>query len=133
MHIALTSRLILSVLKDGANTESHLTALTNSVAARAADSYTEITHKYDSVLHGYAAFLRGAALQHVISSKDVAYVEQNGIVSIKYEEGRDVSTEVEAREGPALVARAGGGAGGQSSMLIVFLEKKTYYLLLLPS
>lgn len=33
------------------------------------------------VLHGYAATLRGAALQHVLTSKDVDYIEKNGIGS----------------------------------------------------
>lgn len=103
----LLNYIVCSVLKDGASTASHLEAL-NSIAARDAESYTEVTNKYTDILHGYAAVLRGAALDHVLASPDVVSVEQNGIVSIKYEETRDAD-DLLARE--PIVARAAGGAG----------------------
>jgi Peptidase inhibitor I9 len=66
------------------NQANHLSSLAK-IVTRDAVTYQEVTHLYDTVLNGYACILRGAALDHVLNSKDVDFVEQDGITSIKYE------------------------------------------------
>ena len=82
------------------NKDSHLDGLTK-ITAQNHDSTSEITNHYNHgqclvvltvrrahlissllVLHGYSATLTGASLEHVLTSSDVEYVEENGRVDI---------------------------------------------------
>lgn len=55
------------------------------IAPRDVQTYQEVTHDYTEVLNGYAAILRGAALDHVLGAKEVDYVEQDRVVWIQSE------------------------------------------------
>lgn len=79
-----------------------------------------MTHNYHSVLNGYAAILSGAALEHVLTSSDVAYVEADAIATIKFDinvvrvhddedADRDFKMEIESEK--ALNKRAASGSG----------------------
>ncbi|KAF9517167.1 hypothetical protein BS47DRAFT_1339877 [Hydnum rufescens UP504] len=98
------------VLKDNVNQENHLSSLAN-IAAQDAVTY-EVTHQYDTVFNGYACILRGAALDHVLNSKDVDFVEQDGITSIK-SDVQDEGFSGEIFDGPELFETRGttGGHG----------------------
>jgi cerevisin len=105
------------VLKDGANKASHLTSL--SSAASFAPSSSKITYdkEYSTVLNGYAAILKGAALDHVLADPDVAYVEEDGLIQINFDvvERELTEAEIEARDAHQKLVRSlrtrAGGAG----------------------
>ncbi|KAF9514756.1 hypothetical protein BS47DRAFT_1342736 [Hydnum rufescens UP504] len=79
------------VLKNNVNQANHLSSLAG-IETHDAVTYQQVTHLYDTAFNGYACILRGAALDHVLNSKDVDFVEQDSIASIKYDES--FSTEV---------------------------------------
>lgn len=55
------------------------------IASRKVEADVVVTGEYNELINGYAATLKGSALEHVLASKDVDYVEQDGVVSIKFE------------------------------------------------
>ncbi|KAF9520491.1 hypothetical protein BS47DRAFT_1311408 [Hydnum rufescens UP504] len=100
------------VLKANVNQANHLSSLAG-IATQDAAAYQEVTHLYDTAFfNGYAGILRGAALDHVLNSKDVDFVEQDSIASIKHDD-RDESFSAEILDGRDLVETQGttGGYG----------------------
>lgn len=73
-----------SILKQGVTLAPHLNALQNTAFAQDADSHHEVTNEYGygEVFQGYSATLRGAALDQVLESYDVAHVEHDSIMTI---------------------------------------------------
>lgn len=68
-----------SKLKDNVSKDSHLSKFVSSFVAE-----SSVRYKYDSVFHGYAATLRDKDLDLVRKSKDVEYIEEDGIATIEY-------------------------------------------------
>lgn len=105
------------VLKPTANKQSHLDAV-STVAKPSAKSSYRMTHNYQ-VLKGYTAHLTGAALEQVLTSSDVAYVEADAIGSIKYDidevhddgEDEDGEYSIQIETDEALYKRAAAGSG----------------------
>jgi hypothetical protein len=45
---------------------------------------SSLQYKYGDVFHGYAITLKGKDLDFVRQSKDIEYIEENGIMTIDY-------------------------------------------------
>ena len=66
-------------LKDGANTASHIDSLPFPFSVT--DTNSPVTHSWsDGFFNGYSGTFVGAALDAILASPDVAYVEKNAIV-----------------------------------------------------
>jgi len=66
-------------LKDGANTTSHINSLPFPFSVE--DANSPVTHWWpDDFFKGYSGVFVGAALDAILASPDVEYVERNGIV-----------------------------------------------------
>ncbi|KAG8698954.1 subtilisin-like serine protease [Ceratobasidium sp. 394] len=94
-------------LKDGVSKDTHLNSIISSFVAG-----SSLQYKYGDVFHGYAVTLKGKDLDFVRQSKDVEFIEEDGIVTIDYFPGD--ASEVSERtvpEAEPLKARATGGAG----------------------
>ncbi|KAG8786725.1 subtilisin-like serine protease [Ceratobasidium sp. 428] len=94
-------------LKDGVSKDAHLSALISKFTAG-----SSLQYKYGDVFHGYAVTLKGKDLDFVRLSKDIEYIEEDGIATIDYFPG-DASEVAERAvpEAEALNTRATGGAG----------------------
>ena len=71
--------IFCSKLKNSVSKDSHLNRLTSSFSAE-----SRIQYEYGNVFHGYAATLRDKDLDAVRKSKDVEYIEEDGIVAAEY-------------------------------------------------
>ncbi|KAG8714144.1 subtilisin-like serine protease [Ceratobasidium sp. 395] len=94
-------------LKDGVTKDAHLSALISKFTAG-----SSLQYKYGDVFHGYAVTLKGKDLDFVRQSKDVEFIEEDGIMTIDYFPGDE--SEVAERavpEAQPLNARASNGAG----------------------
>ncbi|KAG9120599.1 subtilisin-like serine protease [Ceratobasidium sp. 392] len=94
-------------LKDGVSKDTHLNSIISKFTAG-----SSLQYKYGDVFHGYAITLKGKDLDLVRQSKDIEFIEEDGIVSIDYFPGD--ASEVSERAVPeleSLQARATGGAG----------------------
>jgi cerevisin len=65
-------------LKDGINTTSHINSLPFSFSIE--DENSPITHFWPKFFIGYSGIFVGAALDAILASPDVEFVEKNGIV-----------------------------------------------------
>ncbi|KAG8721034.1 subtilisin-like serine protease [Ceratobasidium sp. 395] len=83
-------------LKDGVSKDAHLISI---IAKFVAGSSLE--YKYGDAFHGYAVTLKGKDLDFVRQSKDVEFIEEDGIVTIDYEQG-DASAVIERSEAPVV-------------------------------
>ncbi|KAG8723507.1 subtilisin-like serine protease [Ceratobasidium sp. 395] len=83
-------------LKDGVSKDAHL----NSIIAKFVAG-SSLEYKYGDVFHGYAVTLKGKDLDFVRQSKDVEFIEEDGIVTIDYEQG-DASAVVARSEAPVV-------------------------------
>ncbi|KAG8714320.1 subtilisin-like serine protease [Ceratobasidium sp. 394] len=94
-------------LKDGVSKDTHLNSIISGFVAG-----SSLQYKYGDVFHGYAVTLKGKDLDFIRQSKDVEFIEEDGIVTIDYFPG-DTSEVAEraAPEAEPLQARATGGAG----------------------
>ncbi|KAG8714145.1 subtilisin-like serine protease [Ceratobasidium sp. 395] len=94
-------------LKDGVSKDAHLSALISKFTTG-----SSLQYKYGDVFHGYAVTLKGKDLDFVRLSKDIEYIEEDGIATINYFPG-DASEVAERAvpEAEALNTRATGGAG----------------------
>ncbi|KAG8709059.1 subtilisin-like serine protease [Ceratobasidium sp. 395] len=94
-------------LKDGVSKDAHLSTLISKFTAG-----SSLQYKYGDVFHGYAVTLKGKDLDFVRQSKDVEFIEEDGIATIEYFPG-DASEVAERAvpEAEPLHARATGGAG----------------------
>jgi hypothetical protein len=73
------------VLKGGVSKEASIQALNDlSFAFDDTQSYREVTYDDWTILNGFAATLRGDALNSVLLDPKVEYVEEDGIVEINY-------------------------------------------------
>jgi len=73
------------VLKDDASKEASIQALNDLVfAADDNDSFKEVLYADWTIINGFTAKLRGAALSAVLADPNVAFVEEDGIVHINY-------------------------------------------------
>ncbi|KAG8791154.1 subtilisin-like serine protease [Ceratobasidium sp. 428] len=94
-------------LKDGVSRETHLNAILPKFVADSGLKY-----KYGDVFHGYAVTLKGQDLALVRQSKDIEFIEEDGIVAID-----NVSSNVSGASESALPVvnphsvRASDGAG----------------------
>ncbi|KDQ16734.1 hypothetical protein BOTBODRAFT_53824 [Botryobasidium botryosum FD-172 SS1] len=91
-------------LKPGVDKTAHLAALASVLAST--DSH--IAYNYTTVLDGYAGTIKGAALDFVQSSKDVAHIEYDHIVQLSFKEPTNEEATAEAA---AVEPLANGGAG----------------------
>ncbi|KAG9084598.1 subtilisin-like serine protease [Ceratobasidium sp. UAMH 11750] len=66
-------------LKDGVSKDAHLDSIINSFVAG-----SSLQYKYGDVFHGYAINLQGKDLDILRQSKDVEFIEENGIVTLDY-------------------------------------------------
>ncbi|QRV89194.1 cuticle-degrading protease [Ceratobasidium sp. AG-Ba] len=89
-------------LKDGVNKDSHLNSIISSFVAG-----SSLQYKYGDVFHGYAVTLRGKDLDFIRQSKDIEFIEEDGVVSIEYFPGDESAVPPAA----PLVGRATGGEG----------------------
>ncbi|QRV74428.1 cuticle-degrading protease [Ceratobasidium sp. AG-Ba] len=89
-------------LKDGVNKDSHLNSIISNFVAG-----SSLQYKYGDVFHGYAVTLKGKDLDFIRQSKDIEFIEEDGIVSIDYFPG----DESAAAPAAPLAARATGGSG----------------------
>jgi hypothetical protein len=68
-------------LKEGANTTSHINSLPFPFSVN--DTNSPITHWWpDDFFKGYSGIFVGAALDAILASPDVKYVEKNGVVRL---------------------------------------------------
>jgi len=65
-------------LKDGANATSHINSLPFPFSVD--DANSPITYWWPDNFKGYSGIFEGAALDEILASPDVEYVEKNGIV-----------------------------------------------------
>jgi Peptidase inhibitor I9 len=65
-------------LKDGANATSHIDSL--PFAFSVDDTNSPVTHSWSDLFNGYSGTFVGAALDAILTSPDVEYVEKNAIV-----------------------------------------------------
>ena len=65
-------------LKDGANATSHINSLPFPFSVE--DANSPITYWWPNHFRGYSGIFVGAALDAILASPDVEYVEKNGIV-----------------------------------------------------
>jgi hypothetical protein len=66
-------------LKDGANTTDHINSLPFPFSVE--DTNSPVTHRWsDDFFKGYSGIFEGAALDAILASPDVKYVEKNSIV-----------------------------------------------------
>ncbi|QRW03375.1 cuticle-degrading protease [Ceratobasidium sp. AG-Ba] len=89
-------------LKDGVNKDSHLNSIISNFVAG-----SSLQYKYGDVFHGYAVTLKGKDLDFIRQSKDIEFIEEDGIVSIDYFPGDESAAAPVA----PLAARATGGSG----------------------
>ncbi|QRV89193.1 cuticle-degrading protease [Ceratobasidium sp. AG-Ba] len=89
-------------LKDGVNKDSHLNSIISSFVAG-----SSLQYKYGDVFHGYAVTLKGKDLDFIRQSKDIEFIEEDGIVSIDYFPGDESAAAPVA----PLAVRATGGSG----------------------
>ncbi|KAG9081754.1 subtilisin-like serine protease [Ceratobasidium sp. 370] len=78
-HIMFISGFVCK-LKDSISKDSHI-----AVLVAASTTGGKIKHKCVAVFHGYAASLKDKDLDFIRQSKDVEYIVENGIMTIKYE------------------------------------------------
>ncbi|KDQ21395.1 hypothetical protein BOTBODRAFT_50040 [Botryobasidium botryosum FD-172 SS1] len=79
-------------LKEGSDRSSHLVKLGQILGT----SESHVEYEYDSVFHGYAGHLTGAALDFVRSSKDVEYIVPDEILTIQWEASAGSAVEDDA-------------------------------------
>lgn len=79
-------------LKQGSDKNGHLGKLAQILTT--AESH--VKYDYDSVFHGYAGTLKGAALDFIRSSKDVEYIYPDQIVSISDFEAGTATVDADA-------------------------------------
>ncbi|KAF8597654.1 putative subtilisin-like serine protease [Ceratobasidium sp. AG-I] len=91
-------------LKDGVSKDAHLSQIISSFTAG-----SSLQYKYGDVFHGYAITLKGKDLDFIRQSKDIEYIEEDGIVSIDFQPGD--ASELTERSAEPIAARATGGAG----------------------
>jgi hypothetical protein len=75
----LTRRNARSKLKDGVSKDAHL----NSVLAGFAAG-SSLQYKYGDVFNGYAVNLKGKDLDFIRQSKDIEYIEEDGVMTIDF-------------------------------------------------
>lgn len=68
-----------SKLKENVSKGSHLNKLVSSFAAG-----SSVRYEYANVFHGYAATLKDKDLDVVRQSKDIEYIEEDGIATVEY-------------------------------------------------
>ncbi|KAG8737114.1 subtilisin-like serine protease [Ceratobasidium sp. 414] len=94
-------------LKDGVSQDAHLTSI---IAGFVAGS--SIEYKYGDVFHGYAANLQGQDLDFIRQSKDIEFIEEDGVATLEYEQGDESAAFVERSKAPVVegLAKRGDGA-----------------------
>ncbi|KAG8696485.1 subtilisin-like serine protease [Ceratobasidium sp. 394] len=95
-------------LKDGVSKDAHLNSVISSFVAG-----SSVQYKYGDVFHGYAVNLRGKDLDFIRQSKDIEFIEEDGIATIEYEQGDESAAVVERTEAPVVeeLAKRANGAG----------------------
>ncbi|KAF8597651.1 serine protease [Ceratobasidium sp. AG-I] len=66
-------------LKDNVSKDSHLNKLASSFTGG-----SRVQYEYTNVFHGYAATLKSKDLEFVRQSKDIEYIEEDGIAAVEY-------------------------------------------------
>ncbi|KAG8698953.1 subtilisin-like serine protease [Ceratobasidium sp. 394] len=92
-------------LKDGVSKDAHLDSIINSFVAG-----SSLQYRYGDVFHGYAINLQGKDLDMLRQSKDVDFIEENGIVTLDYIPG-DESEAMKRAVSEAAPPDECGGAG----------------------
>ncbi|KAG8714321.1 subtilisin-like serine protease [Ceratobasidium sp. 394] len=95
-------------LKDGVSKDAHLNSIISSFVAG-----SSLQYKYSDVFHGYAVNLRGKDLDFIRQSKDIEFIEEDGIATIEYEQGDESAAAVERTEAPVVegLAKRANGSG----------------------
>ncbi|KAG9080127.1 subtilisin-like serine protease [Ceratobasidium sp. 370] len=95
-------------LKDGVSKDAHLNSIISGFVAG-----SSVQYKYNDVFHGYAVNLKGKDLDFIRQSKDIEFIEEDGIATIEYEQGDESAAFVERSEAPVVegLAKRANGAG----------------------